>query len=238
MRAQHGGGDIRGKVLYNIATMPRIVTAISLMALTFFAPIVSAKTVDEHVFLIPAGEVDGKILEAIKDDLPDHLPMDTKVEIMEREKLPQAAYDASRSQYNAEAVLDGLAPNITLVTGNESALIVTDADLYTNNFDFVYGLSDKPRATSILSTARLKDEFYGLKPDKALFLKRLMKETLHELGLAWGLPHCPDQSCAMYFARSLKEIDSKKSKFCHDCRNRLHHRYYSPLIKGVDLLSL
>jgi len=214
--------------------MLKIIPVIFSLALIIAAPAASAKTVDEHILLIPAGGCDHKIIEMIKENLPSRLPMSVRFEILETETLPEAARNAA-GQYNAEAVLDEFSKRINLITGNESALIITDSGLYTRNFDFVYGLSDKPRATSVLSTARLKNEFYGLKPDKGLFLKRLMKETLHELGLAWGLEPCSIPSCPMYFSKSLQEIDNKKEKFCHDCQNRLHHRYYSPLVKGFDL---
>ena len=37
---------------------------------------------------------------------------------------------------------------------------------------------------------RLRQEFYGLEKNEQLFLQRVVKEAVHELGHTFGLGHC------------------------------------------------
>ena len=61
---------------------------------------------------------------------------------------------------------------------------------------------------------RLRQEFYGLKPDKSYFCQRLAKEAVHELGHAFGLKHCENIKCVMHFSNSLSDTDIKRSHLC------------------------
>ncbi len=193
---------------------------------------VEAKIIDEHIYLVPAGEVDNKVVEAIKERLPDFLPMTVKIEPAPKKEILKSAYDPSRRQYGAEMILDDISRRITIDTRTESALVIVDFDLYSPELNFVFGMSDVPKAISIISLTRLRNEFYGLKPDNNLFLKRVLKEAVHEVGHAWGLSHCPDPKCVMYFSNNLSDTDRKKGSFCHDCQKKLYERYNKPLFKG------
>lgn len=219
--------------------MARPFFILSLLISSLFIPDrAGAKVIAEHVYLVPTPEADEKTLEYIKDNLPGSLPMSVKVMIDPRQNMPQDAHDPSRNQYNAETALDDIARRVTLVTVNERALIVTDVDLYAQDLNFVYGLSNAKKGVCIISSARLKNEFYGLKPDSKLFLARALKEAIHELGHSWGLIHCSNPKCVMFFSNAISDTDRKRSAFCRDCRDKLRRRYEQPLlgsslIKGV-----
>lgn len=58
---------------------------------------------------------------------------------------------------------------------------------------------------------------------KELFKERLIKEALHELGHAFGLPHCDNKRCVMVFSNSIKDVDFKGAKFCEGCATVLTH---------------
>ena len=211
--------------------MPKCILVIILfvVSLTLNA---EARVVDERVYLVPTEKVDRKVLEAIKQSLPGYFPITVKVEIAPQEKIPEAAYNPSRNQYNAQAVLNDIFGKITLDVSTEVALIVTDVDLYSQELNFVFGIADKSKATCIISLARLRNEFYGLKPDNSLFLKRTVKEAVHELGHTWGLDHCHNLKCVMYFSDKLSDTDKKESSFCQECRKNLFDRFNSPFYKG------
>ncbi|MDD5496190.1 MAG: archaemetzincin family Zn-dependent metalloprotease [Candidatus Omnitrophica bacterium] len=194
---------------------------------------VEAKVIDEHIFLIRAGAVDEKVLKAIKEKLPDSLPMTVKVEMMEPRDIPESAYDPSRQQYNAEMILDAIARKVTLDVRVECALIIVDVDLYSQDLNFVFGVANKAKSMAIISLARLRNEFYGLKPDNSLFIKRAVKEAVHELGHVWGLAHCSNPKCVMSFSNSLTDTDKKKSTFCHECQKKLGKRYMTPFFKAT-----
>lgn len=199
--------------------------------LIFLSSAAEAKIKDEHIYLIPAGDVDTKIVQAIKERLPELLPASVKITIEARMALSEEAFDASRNQYDAERILADIAKKIVLDTRVDSALIITDVDLYLQTGDFVFGAANPSKAICIISVSRLRNEFYSLKPDKNLFLNRVVKESLHELGYAWGLSNCPDPSCLMHVSGNVKNIDKKKSLFCYKCKQQLRNRYIPPALK-------
>ena len=100
-----------------------------------------AKVIDEHIYLVPAGDIDIKTLDVIKRRLPDILPMRVRIEVETRQELPQTAYDAARQQYNAAILLEDILKKITIGTATERVIVVVDVDLFIPGVDFVYGLA-------------------------------------------------------------------------------------------------
>jgi len=188
-----------------------------------------AKIMDEHIYIVPAGEVDERMVEFIKKKLPDFLPMSVKIEVSPQEKIVESAHDSSRKQYSAEAILNDISRRITLDINTDSALIITDIDLYSPGLNFVFGLADASKATCIISLTRLRNEFYNLKSDDKAFRERIMKEAVHELGHVWGLSHCSNPRCVMYFSNTLSDTDRKKNTFCIECQKKLRGRYSRPI---------
>ena len=204
---------------------------LALILLSFLINIAEAKVVDEHVYIVPAGKIDGKILENIKSDMPGRWPVSMNVEIFSEETIPESAHNLSSGQYEAGVVLYDIARRITIVPSTERVLVVTDADLYVPDMDFVFGLADEKKGMSIISVARLENGFYGLKPDERLLRERVLKEALHEVAHSRGIDHCRDPKCVMYFSNTLADTDRKKTAFCHDCNRKLYQMYGAPLFK-------
>ncbi|MFA5143591.1 MAG: archaemetzincin family Zn-dependent metalloprotease [Candidatus Omnitrophota bacterium] len=205
--------------------------AMLIASAVFLAAGAEAKVVDEHIYLFPAGDADARTVEAVKKCLPACLPMTVRVKVDRHETITESAYAAPRRQYLAEMILGDIAQRINLDTGTESALIITDVDLYSPDFDFVFGVADRSKFTGLISLARLRNEYYGLRPDNTLFTERAVKEALHELGHTWGLAHCKNPKCAMSFSNYIADIDKKRSGFCLACKRTLHNRYTVPIFK-------
>jgi len=103
----------------------------------------------------------------------------------------------------------------------ERVVGIADVDLYVPRLSFVFGEADVGSGTAIISLCRLRQEYYGLAPDEALFLERATKEIVHELGHTFGLGHCPNDRCVMHFSNSLADTDLKNAQFCNRCRPRI-----------------
>ena len=104
---------------------------------------------------------------------------------------------------------------------DERILAVVSVDLYTGNLNSVFGEADPSTGIAVVSTHRLRTEFYGEAANPALFFSRLVKESVHELGHTFGLGHCPDPTCVMYFSNSIFDTDLKRTDFCSRSKFKL-----------------
>lgn len=129
------------------------------------------------------------------------------------------AYDPSRRQYLAPVLLSDV--RALGVEQGEKVLGVADADLYAPGLNFVFGEADIGSGVAVISLYRLRQERYGLPPDDKLFKERTLKEAIHELGHIYGLGHCRDARCVMYFSNSLPDTDWKQPSFCQKCYQRI-----------------
>lgn len=129
------------------------------------------------------------------------------------------AYHPRRKQYSSSTILDGL----KTIKNKECdrLLTIVDVDLYMPELNFVFGEADFQVKIAVISTVRLPRRFYGLPKDNQLFLERVTKEAIHELGYTYGLPHCSDQKCMMHFSNSLRDTDFKSYSFFQNCKKKL-----------------
>ena len=173
---------------------------------------------ESKIYLIPVGEIEEWILAA----LDDHLEMTFRreVETGENLKLPQEAYNPKRNQYFSSFILNKLRQTLKPAK-QQKILAIADVDLYVEGLNFVFGEAELGGHLAIISLARLRQSFYGFPEDKALFLERAKKESVHELGHTYGLRHCPDSECVMHFSNSLRDTDKKRVSFCARCQELL-----------------
>jgi archaemetzincin len=211
------------------------VAAAFFIAYSFFAGSSEAKLVRECVYLVPAGNVDKKIVDKVKDALPSSMPVTIRVETEKRQELPPLAYDPSKKQYNARTIIDYISERIRLAVTNERVLAITDADLHIPGSDFVLGMADPKKGVAIISTERLKNEFYGLAPDRRSFNDRVLKEALYQLGRSWGIPDCPSPRCPMNVSGKMQDMDKKRDTFCYKCRIAIENRYADGGIIGEKI---
>jgi len=97
-------------------------------------------------------------------------------------------------------------------------LAICDLDAYSDQLNFVFGQAHLDGSISAIYLSRLRQEFYGLNSDESLFCQRIVKEAVHELGHVFGLNHCRNTKCVMYFSNSLADTDVKTSQFCNICK--------------------
>ena len=129
------------------------------------------------------------------------------------------SYDRDRNQYHSTELIRYL---LNLYPDKDTKILgITSLDLFIPILTFVFGEAQFNGTVAVVSSYRLKTEFYGLPPDSKLLAERLEKESIHELGHTFGLIHCPLYECVMHSTTCVEEIDLKLSSFCPACRKTL-----------------
>jgi archaemetzincin len=128
-------------------------------------------------------------------------------------------YSADRGQYNATLILAGL---LRLHADAEAKIVgITRVDLFIPVLTFVFGQAQLEGPGALVSTHRLRNEYYGLPRDEERLIERTIKEVVHEAGHSFGLVHCPDYSCVMHAATYVEDVDLKSAHFCPHCESLL-----------------
>lgn len=203
------------------------------IAIVLVAGHAAAVAVDERVFIIPLGAADRAIAEKIRSRLPGCFPMKVKTALEPSKDLPRKAYDTDRDQYDARIALAELSGRFIFSPGMERVLFVADVDLFVPGSEYVLGFADPERGTCIISLARLTEEFYGGRPDRRLLTDRAVKESVRELAATWGLRHCENGKCAVFYSDDRHVNDKKRETLCLDCRIKLNKRYSGSLMGPV-----
>jgi archaemetzincin len=130
---------------------------------------------------------------------------------------PDYAFNKKRNQYLSTAILKAMMEKKEYGI-YEKILGIIDYDLYVPKLNFVFG--EAGQRVAIISLTRLRNEFYNLPKDQTLFRKRVLTEGVHELGHTYGLVHCRNPHCVMFFSNSLIDTDVKGPDFCQKCKPR------------------
>jgi archaemetzincin len=131
----------------------------------------------------------------------------------------QQAYSPERNQYHATLILASLLRN--LPDPSSKIVGITSVDLFVPVLTFVFGQAQLDGPGALLSTFRLRNEFYGLPPDENLLLDRTIKEAVHELGHSFGLVHCTEPDCVMSSSTYVEEVDLKADWYCPSCEEAM-----------------
>jgi archaemetzincin len=134
-------------------------------------------------------------------------------------QLPLNLFDKNRRQWKSDNILLWLRDRNKPDRGNKLLAICDFA--YSNGLNFVFGQAQIDGRVLAIYLPRLRQEFYGLNPDKSLFYQRIIKEAVHELGHAFGLKHCNNLMCVMHFSNSLPDTDIKQNSFCDICSTQI-----------------
>lgn len=176
--------------------------------------------------VLPVGEVDVSLLEELCAGISRNLPV--HCEIASAPLDPLFSYHAERQQYHSSEIIERL--HTLARPGDWRLLGVTAVDLYIPILKYVFGEAQMAGRCALVSFHRLRQEFYGLDPDRSLLGQRLLKESLHELGHTFGLSHCHDYRCAMASAHAVEWIDLRETVLCESCLWQVEGKI--PLPKG------
>jgi archaemetzincin len=164
--------------------------------------------------MVALGPIDPDILRRLRTALSKFLPL--PVRLLRPQPLPPETYHVVRNQYNAIQLLE------ILINQKENkafrVLGVTAGDLYIPIFTFIFGEAQLDGKTAIVSVFRPRGDAGGPVPSRQVFLKRLLKLSLHELGHTFGLKHCLEDGCLMQFSSNLEKLDQKKLALCKYCQ--------------------
>ena len=153
-----------------------------------------------------------------------------KVLILPKINLPKVAFVNIKSpRYRADSIIEiqnrnsddsidyvlGLTTNDISITKRNTDGTIKKPIWKYNDFG-VMGLGFCPGKSSVISTFRLKCK------NKKLFLLRIQKVALHELGHNLGLKHCSSKKCLMTSAvEKIETIDNEDMELCNNCKNKL-----------------
>ena len=142
-------------------------------------------------------------------------------------------YDAEKLSAELEELYDkdyaGKAANV---------IGVTKQDITIGGCNYVFAQT-RDRA-SIVSYARMREEFHRLPGDERLLRRRLTAQITTSIGRTMDLSGCNKPVCAMSYVNSLGELDKRALVFCDDC-SLLFKGYvlgylgeYEPAFKLID----
>ena len=183
----------------------------------------AALFVAESVDLLPVGRLPEGALERLATRLSRRV--EVACHVRPPRELPLRRIP-NRDQIDANALLEAVEAHADA----DGRLLVGVAaeDIAVPLFTFVFGLARQGGRACVVSLARTDPAFYGLPPDPELRDERAVAEMLHEMGHLATLQHCADRSCLMSFAGNIERVDTRGSRFCASCRERLPHWLRGP----------
>jgi archaemetzincin len=170
--------------------------------------------------LLPIGNVNPALLQDLGPSLEEILGVSCST--LAARLDPESAFHGERQQYHSSEILRQM--QRFLHADSWRILGITELDLYIPILTFVFGEAQVGGPCALLSTYRLRQEFYGLPADTEILRQRAIKEAIHELGHTLDLTHCDDYRCAMASSHAVEWIDLKESALCNTCRGRARLR--------------
>lgn len=183
--------------------------------------------------LLPLGSPPEAVLDALEAGLGGAFGL--RARRLPARADPPEAFDAARNQWSAVALLRSLLERPA--TDGEPLLGITERDLFVPVLTFVFGQAQLRGRAAVLSLARLRPEFHGLRPDPQLVARRALKEAVHEVGHTFGLVHCLDRRCPMALSLGLDDLDFKTATPCASCAALLRGSLAMPDRRGGPSLT-
>jgi archaemetzincin len=169
------------------------------------------------IALVPIGNVAEGLLTRLAETVGDTFRASVSRRALQFD--PSLAFDSYRNQYNSTMFLSLL---LNSYDDTEGRIVgVTGYDLFVPVLTFVFGEAQLNGRAAVVSSFRLRPEYYGLSPDSILLESRIEKEVIHEIGHTFGLLHCIDPACVMHSSTYAEDIDLKGNRPCQRCLSQL-----------------
>ncbi|MHC2995733.1 MAG: archaemetzincin family Zn-dependent metalloprotease [Candidatus Atribacteria bacterium] len=165
-------------------------------------------------FIVPIGSLDRSLLKNLVKVLDERFKI--RFYIKEPLEIPKDAFNPRRGQFDPNKIF-----KILKRYEGKKVLGIIDQDLYAQGLNFIFGQAEPLGRCALVSITRLRQEFYGLPKDEMIFFNRIIKEAIHELGHTYGITHCSNKDCVMFFSNSIIDTDRKNSFFCKMCQEKL-----------------
>lgn len=159
-----------------------------------------------NIKILPVSTVSKEVLAELSSALPFH------TQILPWIKIPANSYNQTRAQYLAICFLEKARKF------NNIVLAVTDVDIYAEGLNFIFGQAEISGKAAVISIFRLHHA------DKKIFISRMVKEAVHELGHVFGLEHCKNKFCVMRFSNCIEDTDVKKDWYCEKCEKKIKNK--------------
>src|SRR5215475_9233273 len=91
--------------------------------------------------------------------------------------ISEQLFNKQRKQWKSNDILQCLS-DIYKPSKSTKILAICDLDAYSGNLNFVFGEAYVNGSISAVYLPRLRQEFYGSKPDENLFYQRTVKEAV------------------------------------------------------------
>ena len=168
---------------------------------------------NEKLYVVPLDEGTRKYAGWLLNELCRRFTLKPQSGIVSR--LPDEAFNAKQNQYYPTPILSKL----EMLKGSEFELILatTEEDLYIPSKNYVMGQANSASRTAIVSTFRIKPEFYGLPENEELLKSRMVNIASHEVGHMLGLKNCKNSDCQMFPVETVSDLDNRPESFCAEC---------------------
>jgi archaemetzincin len=165
-----------------------------------------------YIYLKPIGKLDQDLMIKLAEFIKEYLRFSCK--ILEPIQPFERAFSPQKNQYHSTIILREMEKDIP--KDAIRVLGITDVDIYVTHLNFVFG--EARSDVAIVSICRLKSNV-DKNPlvEEDVFLKRIFTEVVHELGHTFGLVHCDNDRCVMYFSKGISDTDHKGYKYCKKC---------------------
>ena len=128
----------------------------------------------------------------------------------------------NEGQYNTERLLTELkqAFRATKKPTIKGYLGITEADIFTEDYNFLYGWGGS--GYGVMSYHRFRAFFNEEPPSRPRLLKRTVKQGISSSFYILGIPRCTSPNCARAYPHNLTEHDQKGIEICSWCKEQLN----------------